>query len=99
MAKIRSLRSGLKMRRPRLTFGQIYLIPDGEGKEIPARLYDAQVLEEEKAVMGVYETLDGVHMMARTPMTELEIVAWKRHPDTFFGELRPIQQKVTTGSN
>ncbi|SDS16772.1 hypothetical protein SAMN05444158_1217 [Bradyrhizobium canariense] len=79
---------------PRLTFGEIYLIPDAEGKEIPARLRDASVLEQEKAVMGVYETLDGVHLIVRTPMTESEIAAWKRHPDTFFGEVRPLPQKA-----
>jgi hypothetical protein len=80
---------------PRLKFGEIYLIPDAGGKEIPARLYDAVVSEQEKAVTGVYETLDGVHVMARTPMTELEMAAWKRHPDTFFGELRPLPPKPT----
>jgi hypothetical protein len=80
---------------PRLRFGETYLIPDAGGKEIQARLYEAVVLEQEKTVMGIYETLDGVHMMARTPMTELEMAAWKRHPDTFFGELRPLPQKWT----
>ena len=80
---------------PRLRFGEIYLIPDAGGKEITARLYEAVVLEREKAVMGVYKTSDGVSMIVRTPMTESEIAAWKRHPDTFFGELRPLPEKAT----
>ncbi|MFG3592266.1 hypothetical protein ACFXS9_07860 [Bradyrhizobium sp. RDI18] len=80
---------------PRLKFGEIYLIPDAGGKKIPARLYEAVVLEREKAVMGVYRTFDGVSMVVRTPMTESEIAAWKRHPDTFFGELHPLPQKAT----
>ena len=47
MAKIQSLRSRLKVHRQ--GFGETYLIPDAEGKEIPARLYDAVVLEREQA--------------------------------------------------
>jgi hypothetical protein len=71
------------------------MIPDAGGKEIPARLYEAVVLEREKAVMGVYKTFDGMSMVVRTPMAESEIAAWNRHPDTFFGELRPLPQKAT----
>ncbi len=75
---------------PRLKFGEIYLIPDENGNEIPARLYDAQVLEAEKYMLGVYETLDGRHVTATTPLTETELIAWKQHPDTFFGEVRQL---------
>jgi hypothetical protein len=75
---------------PRLKFGETYLIPDENGNEIPARLYDAQVLEAEKYMLGVYETLDGRHVTATTPLTEAEVIAWKQHPDTFFGEVRQV---------
>ncbi|WP_164987737.1 YecA family protein [Bradyrhizobium betae] len=81
---------------PRLRFGEIYSVPDARGKEIPARLYEAIVLEREKAIMGCYQSLDGgENIMVRTPMTDLEIAAWKRHPDTFFGELRQIPKRAT----
>ena len=81
---------------PRLRFGDVYLIPDAKGKEIPARFYEAIVLEQQKEVLGVYRSLDGLqNLTVRTPMTDLEMAAWKRHPDTFFGELRQLPQKAT----
>jgi hypothetical protein len=70
-----------------LNFGEIYLIPDQDGKEIPARLYDGLVQETERTVLGVYETVDGRHVMVTTPLTEAELWAWKAHPETFFGEV------------
>jgi hypothetical protein len=75
---------------PRMQFGETYLIPDRDGKEISARLYQAQVLEAKKSMMGVYETFDGRHVMVTTPLTEAEVAAWKAHPDTFFGELQQL---------
>jgi hypothetical protein len=75
---------------PRLRFGETYLIPDQDGMEIPARLYDALVQEAEGSMLGVYETTDGKHVMVTTPLTETEIAAWKAHPDTFFGEVRQL---------
>ena len=41
-------------------------------------------------MLGVYETMDGKHVMVTTPLTETEIAAWKAHPDTFFGEVRQL---------
>jgi hypothetical protein len=79
---------------PRLKFGETYLIPDESGNEVPAGLYDAQVLETEKRMMGVYETIDGRHVMATTPLTEAELIAWKQHPDTFFGEVRHLPKNA-----
>lgn len=80
---------------PRLRFGEVYLIPDPSGKEISARLYEAIVLENEKEVIGFYRSVDGMqNMTMRTPMTDLEIAAWKRHPETFFGEVRPLPSKA-----
>ena len=75
---------------PRLKFGETYLIPDESGNEIPARLYDAQVQEFEKCMLGVYETFDGRHVMATSPLTEAELIGWKQHPDAFFGEVRQL---------
>ena len=73
----------------RIKFGEHYMLPDADGNEIPARLYDAQVNEAERSMLGVYETMDGRHVMATTSLTESEVLAWKLHPDTFFGEVRP----------
>jgi hypothetical protein len=75
---------------PRLKFGQWYLIPNVEGVEIPGRLYEAVVMEERKKVFGVYETEDGKHVICTTPLTDEELQAWKRHPETFFGQVKAI---------
>jgi hypothetical protein len=74
----------------RLRFGEIYLIPDQDGSEIPARLHDGLVQEAKGSMVGVYETMDGRHVMVTTPLTEAEIAGWKAHPDTFFGEVRQL---------
>lgn len=75
---------------PPLIFGEWYLVPGPDGVEVEARLYEASVLENEKLVYGVYQSRDGKHFMASTPMTDNELAAWKRHPETFFGEVRHI---------
>jgi|ERR1700730_6621883 hypothetical protein len=54
----------------------------------------AQVLEAERSMLGLYETLDGRHLMATVPLTDAEIAAWKLHPDTFFGEVRQIPRNA-----
>jgi hypothetical protein len=78
----------------RLTFGEVYLIPDQDGKEIPARLRDGIVQEAERTALGVYETMDGHRVMVATPLTEAEMGAWKAHPETFFGEVRKLPKKA-----
>ena len=79
---------------PPLRFGECYLIPGPDGKEVVGRLTDAVVDETKKSVMGIYSTANG-SFMATTPLTEAEFAGWKRHPETFFGEIReaPTQSK------
>ena len=78
----------------RLKFGRWYLVPGPDGIEVEARLYEASVLENEKRIYGIYESRDGRHFIAMTPMTDNELAAWKRHPETFFGEIRHIGGNV-----
>jgi hypothetical protein len=49
---------------------------------LPARLPDAQVLEAER-------------MYGDLPLTDAEIEAWKRQPETFFGEVRDLKTVET----
>ncbi|MGQ0456647.1 MAG: YecA family protein [Hyphomicrobium sp.] len=77
----------------RLKFGQWYLVPAGDGREVPGRLYEATVLNQ--TVHGVYETSEGKHIICTSPLTDAEFAAWKKHPETFFGEVR----RVSTGVN
>lgn len=78
----------------RLRFGQWYLVPKADGCEILGRLYEAAVFEQEKLVCGAYETSDGEHILAKCPLTDEELAAWRRHPETFFGEVRHVGKKV-----
>jgi hypothetical protein len=77
-----------------LKFGQWYIVPGPDGVEVEARLYEASVLENEKCIYGVYEGRDGKHFIATTPMTDNELIAWERHPETFFGEVRQSTGQV-----
>lgn len=79
---------------PPLRFGQWYPVPTDDGRQVPGRLYEAAVMEHKKLVHGVYETSDGRHIMATSPMTDAELAAWKRYPDTFFGEVRHVGRKA-----
>jgi hypothetical protein len=80
---------------PRLKIGQWYVVPGPDGKEVPARFYEGTVIESEKRVMGAYETVDGNHFLSSCPLTDAELAAWKRHPDTFFGEIRRVSKSVS----
>jgi hypothetical protein len=73
---------------PQLKFGRWYLVPTQEGREVPGRLYEATVLEPEKRVYGCYELATGEHIIATCPISDDELAAYKRYPDTFFGEVR-----------
>lgn len=79
---------------PRLKFGEWYFIPTGDGHETEGQLYEATVNEQEKTIYGMYKTNDGSSILATNQMTDAEVAAWKRHPETFFGEVRHVGKKV-----
>lgn len=78
---------------PPLRLGEWYAVPGPDGKEVPARLMDALVDETKKSVMGVYQTCKNSFMVT-CPLSDAELAAWKRHPDTFFGEVRQKQRRA-----
>jgi len=80
--------------QPRLTVGEFYLVPDSEGKEQRGRLMQAVVLGS--SAMGVYAFDNGVSVIASTPLTEAELGAYKRHPDTFFGVHHKVSGSAKT---
>ena len=71
--------------KPRLIIGQKYIIPTAGGKEVVGELTDACVLEIEKLVYGTYKLMDGNSITVTSPLTNEELSAYTRHPDTFFG--------------
>ena len=68
---------------PRLIVGERYVVPDGQGKEQHGTLTQAVVMGSN--AMGIYALDNGQSVIASTPLTEAELAAYKRHPDTFFG--------------
>ncbi|WP_370111980.1 hypothetical protein [Bradyrhizobium yuanmingense] len=77
----------------RLRFGETYIVPDVDGREVSARLYNGIVIDTEKVAFCSYQTIDGRHITVRVPLTDDEVDAWRRHPDTFFGEVQPAQDR------
>ena len=78
----------------RLTIGGLYLIPDNDGKEVVGELVEAAVTSNK--VMGIYRLEDGRNIIATCPLTEDELAAYQKHPDTFFGVYREQCRKAET---
>jgi len=72
---------------PRLLIGKRYLVKDKDGIEQPGLLTTATVSEtDRKAYCGL--TLDsGTSAIFSWPLSDAEMDAWRRHPDTFFGNV------------
>lgn len=71
----------------RLLIGQRYLVPDPDGTESPGLLTTATVVEEEqKAYCGLWFP-SGKSAIYVWPLSDDEMAAWRKHPDTFFGEV------------
>jgi hypothetical protein len=74
---------------PRLKIGKKYTVPQKAQREVIGRLKDACVSVKDKIVFGIYELKDGKQIIATCPMTENEVLAYQKYPDTFFGIYRP----------
>lgn len=71
----------------RLMIGQKYLVPDSDGNESPGLLTTATVNErEQKAYCGLLFP-NGKSGIYTWPLSNDEMTAWRKHPDTFFGEV------------
>ena len=68
---------------PRMEIGQMYEVPD-EGRMVTASLEDATVNVPEKKVYGFYRRVEGRRIIVTNPLTDAEMAAYARHPDTFF---------------
>jgi hypothetical protein len=71
----------------RLVIGQPYLVKDVEGVERLAKLTAAAVVEAEKAACCAFAFDTGESVMVNVPMSDSELQAYERFPDTFFGVL------------
>ena len=80
---------------PRLIIGNEYLVPGPpNGEEVEAKLESALVIEKEKLACCIYATSAGVRFVGTTPMTEIELAAYRRHPETFFGKIQQVGARV-----
>lgn len=78
-----------------LKIGGRYLVPDESGKEQPAELENASVLENEKKAYGVYRLNNGRRIIVTTPLTDGELSAYRKYPDTFFGVIDGSVQNLS----
>ncbi len=79
---------------PRLLIGGRYLVPAGEGSEVPGTLEEATVSEPEAKAYGVFRLDDGRRIIVSCDLNSDELSAYRRHPDTFFGVHRPYGRRV-----
>jgi hypothetical protein len=73
----------------RLIIGNKYRLPDGNGEEIVGELQHAVVMEKEKSAYGIYKMPNGTQQMLSCPLSDEELVAYQKYPDTFFGVDKP----------
>lgn len=79
---------------PRLRIGSRYLVPDSSGLLVPGLLESAVVLETERVAFGSYALDDGRRVMVKAPLTDAEMAAHRRHPDTFFGVIQEVGKQA-----
>lgn len=78
----------------RLKIGHKYLVPGEDGIEVPGELMEAVVVESEKLVYGIYKIENGQTLIITCPLTDDELSAYRRHPDTFFGVYKPPSKRT-----
>ncbi len=71
------------------------MVPDGDGNEVEGVLTSATVIENENVAVCAINTNDGRGIIFRAPLSDSELAAWKRHPETFFGEISRDRRSET----
>ena len=82
------------LQQNRLLIGNKYLLFKENGKDVIGILESATISEHEKMAWGAYRLEDGTTTVCSNPITDEELQAYKRHPDTFFGVPRRQGQKT-----
>ena len=68
----------------RLRIGERYAVPDESGKDVPGVLEEAVVVESWKAARGIFKLDSGRRIHVHCPLSEDELRAYRRSPETFF---------------
>jgi hypothetical protein len=83
-------------RTTRLIVGERYMVPDADGTEHSAELECGIVVENKRTAMCIMKLEDGKRLIHHIPLSDAELNAWRRHPDTFFGV---VGQRTTRAEN
>jgi hypothetical protein len=79
-----------------ILIGQRYMVPGPDGVERPGVVTSATVAESERKAYCMVAFDDGMSAMCTMPLSNEELAAWKRHPDTFFGVLGQRRTRADT---
>jgi len=69
----------------RLSVGRAYQLDDGAVGILESAVVNAGA----RSASGIYHLSSGERMILETPLSEAEMHAWRRDPQTFFGQLSP----------
>jgi hypothetical protein len=76
----------------RFIIGERHQMDDG----VSGTLRQGLVMEDEKTACLVYETEGGKHVIYKAPLSDAELIAYKQHPETFFGQIERVGGKANT---
>lgn len=79
----------------KLKIGETYEIPDKDGNFVNGILVDCTVNVKDKKAHGLCQTSAGI-LLVSFDLSDAEINAYKKHPDTFFGIYKKAQQSAKT---
>lgn len=80
----------------RLLIGEKYIILDKAGNEVIGELAEAIVIEDKQLAWGVYKLENGQNIIATCPLTDAELAAYRKHPETFFGKIKEQNKEITS---
>lgn len=72
--------------RPRLTVGEVYEIPSADGDPVAGLLESGTVMESQQLAYCVHRLENGTRIIATHPLSDSEMIVWRRNPSIFFGE-------------
>jgi hypothetical protein len=79
----------------RLKIGNSYKIPDANGYEVTGVLINAVVDVSNSLCYGIYRTDVGQNLVSSCPLTNDEVDAYTRHPETFFGVINTSPKQIS----
>ena len=74
----------------RLIIGERYSVPDKDGSTVVGVLESATVSESEAKAYGSYQLADGRRVICTSPLSESELRAYRKQPETFFDVIQTV---------